>query len=239
MAISWPGGADEHPQCVPMTRREQIIELLVFLALIVPSMAFSLFVQQSSGSFALLAVATIVRDLALIVLILFFLWRNGEHDQRIGWTFSRGWWLDILLGLVLFFPLLVFSGLLAAALRALGFSSPTATPSFLMPHGTAQFVLAVVLVIVVAVAEETIFRGYLILRLNATLRNLGLATVLSAVIFSLGHGYEGSAGVITVGFIGLVYALIYVWRGTLIAPVTMHFLQDFLGIVLFPLLGQR
>ena len=47
------------------------------------------------------------------------------------------------------------------------------------------------------------------------------------------------AGVITVGLIGVIFALVYVWRGSLVAPVTMHFLQDFLGIVLVPLLLHR
>lgn len=63
-----------------------------------------------------------------------------------------------------------------------------------------------------------------------------ISIVLSAVIFSLGHGYEGTAGVIKVGMMGLISALVYVWRGSLVAPMVMHFLQDFLSIVLLPLL---
>ena len=55
--------------------------------------------------------------------------------------------------------------------------------------------------------------------------------LVSALIFSLGHGYEGTAGVITVIYMGLTFALIYLWRGSLVAPVIMHFLQDFIGIV--------
>ena len=31
----------------------------------------------------------------------------------------------------------------------------------------------------------------------------------------LGHGYEGTASVVTVGFIGLAFALVYQWRGSL------------------------
>ncbi len=54
----------------------------------------------------------------------------------------------------------------------------------------------------------------------------------SSVIFSLGHGYEGAAGVITVFYMGLIFALIYLWRGSLVAPVIMHFLQDFTGILI-------
>ncbi len=87
--------------------------------------------------------------------------------------------------------------------------------------------------------EETIFRGYLILRFREVTSNTAAAVLLSAVLFSLGHGYEGSAGVVTVGVMGLVFALVYLRRRSLVAPMVMHFLQDFIGIVLVPLLGLR
>lgn len=60
--------------------------------------------------------------------------------------------------------------------------------------------------------------------------------ILSSIIFSLGHGYEGTAGVVTVGFMGLFFALVYLSRKSLVAPIVLHFLQDFTGIVLIPLL---
>jgi membrane protease YdiL (CAAX protease family) len=41
---------------------------------------------------------------------------------------------------------------------------------------------------------------------------------------------------VTVGCMGLTFALIYLWRGSLVAPVVMHFLQDFSGIILPALL---
>jgi uncharacterized protein len=66
-----------------------------------------------------------------------------------------------------------------------------------------------------------------------------MAAFISAVIFSLGHGYEGTSGVITVGTMGLTFAVIYLWRQSLVAPMVMHFLQDFTGIVLAPWLGLK
>lgn len=57
--------------------------------------------------------------------------------------------------------------------------------------------------------------------------------------FSPCHGYEGSAGVVTGGLTGAVFALIYLWRGTLVASCVMHFLQDFIGIVMLPLLRLK
>jgi membrane protease YdiL (CAAX protease family) len=103
----------------------------------------------------------------------------------------------------------------------------------------AELALAVVLVAVVAVAEETIFRGYLLLRFRTVLGSTTAMVLLSSFIFALGHGYEGTAGLVTVGVMGAVFALVYLWRGSLTAAVVMHFLQDFVGIVLVPLLARK
>jgi len=224
-----------------LTRKEQGIEVAIFLLLIVPSMVLSYFITQQGGgeSFAILAGATIIRDLALVALILFFLWRNGEDPVRIGWT-SRHIWADIGLGLLLFLPVLYAASLLGAILQRMGLSGPSSSAmEALLPHTPAQFALAILLVIVVAISEEFIFRGYLIRRFASSTGSLALAIILATVIFAFGHGYEGTAGVITVGFIGLIYALVFVWRGSLLAPVVMHLLQDFIGIVALPYLTHR
>jgi membrane protease YdiL (CAAX protease family) len=219
-------------------RTEQLVEVSVFLFLIVPSMVFSFFVINQSGvGFVLTALSTIVRDLALVSLILFFIWRNRESVKKIGWAFKNGW-IDIVLGIGLFFPLFYGAAMLESALYAAGFTVPaTPTPSFLAAKGASEILLAIVLVVVVALAEETIFRGYLILRFKTVTSSEAAAVLLSAIIFSLGHGYEGTAGVVTVGAIGVALASVYLWRKSLIAPITMHFLQDFVGIVLLPWLG--
>jgi membrane protease YdiL (CAAX protease family) len=225
---------------IQVSRREQALEVSVFLFLIVPSMVLSFFaVKQGTLGFALTAVATIMRDLGLLSLILFLIWRNREPIGQIGWTLGNGW-RDIPLGIMLSIPVFYGAILLEGALQDLGFSVPaTPTPSFLAVKGMAEVVLAVVLVLVVAVTEETIFRGYLILRFGATTSSRAIAVLLSATIFALGHGYEGSAGVVTVGAMGLAFALVYLWRKSLVAPVVMHFVQDFVSVVLVALLGGR
>jgi membrane protease YdiL (CAAX protease family) len=224
----------------PVWQKEQLWEVLVFLFLIVPSMVLSFFIiRQGSLGFLFTAFSVILRDLALVSLILFFLWRNGEPLESLGWNYKNGW-KDVFLGIGLFLPMSFAAGLLDYALKSAGFSTPaTPLPSFLEARGPGEFLLAFLLVVLVAIAEETIFRGYLVLRF----RNLDLspprAALLSAVIFSLGHGYEGTSGVVTVGAMGLTFAVIYLWRQSLVAPMVMHFLQDFTGIVLAPWLGLK
>jgi uncharacterized protein len=221
-------------------QREQLLEVLVFLFLIVPSMVLSFFIiRQGSLGFLFTAGSVILRDLALVSLILFFLWRNGEPWEMLGWNYKNGW-KDVALGIALFLPMFFGAGLLDQALQAAGFSSPaTPLPSFLEARGRVELLLAFFLVVLVAIAEETIFRGYLLLRFRNLHVSLPWAVLLSTVIFSLGHGYEGSSGVVTVGAMGLTFAVIYLWRQSLVAPIVMHFLQDFIGIVLAPWLGLK
>ena len=145
--------------------REQFFEVLVFLFLIVPSMVLSFFViRQGTLGFVFTASSVMLRDLALVSLILFFLWRNGEPLEQLGWNFKNGW-KDVALGIGLFLPMFFAAGLLDNALQAAGFSAPaTPMPSFLEARGRAELLLAFFLVVLVAIAEETIFRGYLLLR---------------------------------------------------------------------------
>jgi CAAX protease family protein len=221
-------------------KRARVYEVSVFLFLIGPSMALSFFaVKQGALSFELVAWATILRDAALVCLILYFLWQNGEPAERMGWYFKY-FWKELAIGLGLFFPLYFGAGLLEDVLQKAGLSLPaTPVPSYVLPGDIPKLVLGVFLVTVVGVAEETIFRGYLIMRFQDLNTGAATAVVLSAFIFSIGHGYEGTAGVITVGAMGLAFALVYLWRRSLIAPMIMHCLVDFVSIVVVPVLGLK
>jgi hypothetical protein len=89
----------------PSHRKGQTVEVSVFLFLIVPSMIMSFFVvKQGRMSFVLVALSTILRDLALVSLILFFVWRNGEPLKVIGWRL-KNIGKEAVLGMLLFIPI--------------------------------------------------------------------------------------------------------------------------------------
>jgi membrane protease YdiL (CAAX protease family) len=226
-------GRDTAPT-IPLksARKQAILEVLVFLFLIVPSMVLSFFVtRQGKVNFVFVSVSTILRDLALVCLILFFLWRNGEPVSVVGWR-SRHLERNIFFGVVLYLPLVFVLSLVEQLLSAAGLSQPAVpAPSLFDIRGRWEIALAVTLIAVVAVSEETIFRGYLTARLSTATRSTTAAVLLSAVIFALGHGYEGSLGVVTVGVMGLAFNLIYLWRKSLVTPIVLHFLQDFTAII--------
>ncbi len=227
----------EAPRGAQPSRKIQLIEVLVFLFLIVPSMALSFLAgPQSDVRFTSMAIASILNDLALLSLVLYFTWRNQESVRQLGWNFDQ-LGRDVGLGLILFAPVFFGGNALASLLHQAGLSAPAKQPSFLAVSGATQLVLGVLIVTVVALVEETVFRGYLMLRFNTATGRTSAAVILSSLVFSLGHGYEGMAGAISVFVLGAVFALVYVWRKSLVAPIVMHFLTDFTSLVLPALLS--
>ncbi|HKK14100.1 MAG TPA: type II CAAX endopeptidase family protein [Gammaproteobacteria bacterium] len=219
-------------------RRQQLVELGVFLFLVVPSMFLSLATAQPKElSFSLVAGSSLLTDLALLSLVLYFVWSSGEGVRAVGWV-PRGLVREMAVGAGLFVPFFFGVSVVADLLQHAGLKVPSSLPEFLMPQGGMQVALALVFLVVVAVAEETLFRGYLILRLSAVTGSETAAVVLSSILFGIGHGYEGSGGLVTVGLMGAVFAMIYLWRRSLVAPMTMHFLQDFVSIMLVPLMAH-
>jgi len=229
---------DENHQAPSPSRGIEARELGAFLLLLVPSLLLSQLTSPArQPSFAFFALATILTNTALVALVLYFVWRNSEPYGRIGWR-RRDLPSEVAIGFALVVPFVLFQGMLAVILRAFGLldGGPRTAP-FALPAGGPELAFGVILVAIVAVAEETVFRGYLLLRLRSLTGGTVAAVVISSVIFALGHGYQGAAGAIAVGIIGALLAVIYLWRGSIVAPVVLHFVQNFTGIVLAPLLG--
>jgi membrane protease YdiL (CAAX protease family) len=218
-------------------RWDRLVEMSVLLLFVVPGMVLAYFATaHAETGFVLAATGIMIHDVALVSLIRFLIWRVGEPAAEIGWRFAHRW-PDVVLGLLLFVPLAFAADWLHDTLRELGLPGATGQrPSFLPHSGGPDLLIALIMVAVVAVSEETVFRGYLMSRLRAVGLSALSAVLVSSLIFAMGHGYEGAAGMVTVGALGATYALIYLWRGSLVTPVVMHFLQDTAGIVLLPLL---
>lgn len=89
--------------------------------------------------------------------------------------------------------------------------------------------LAVVLVVVTPVAEELFFRGYLYAALRSRWGRPA-SLLVSAAVFSVFHFYI--IQLLPIFVAGLLFALLYEHRGSLVAPVVAHALVNGIVVVL-------
>ena len=83
------------------------------------------------------------------------------------------------------------------------------------------------------VAEELVFRGYVLTRLQVLFKNSYLPVIISSVIFGLIHfGYGTIQNILVPMFIGAVFAVYYNRYKNILIVIIAHFLYDLLLVLL-------
>ncbi len=90
----------------------------------------------------------------------------------------------------------------------------------------------------IAVGEEVVFRGALV---GVAAVGLGsspwLLAVVSSVAFALGHGAQGTAGIVVTGVLGFVLAAGFVLTGSLLVVIVAHYVVNALEFVVHEGIG--
>ncbi len=182
-------------------------------------------------------VALGIVELALTgcLMICYVLYKNRQSLASIGWT-GRRWAMNLLIGVLSAAALFVF-GTLFCALLALVW--PAAFDYLQANYRRFRSVFAPLdptgilgLLGIVAVYEELLFRGFLITRLRRIVGSWPAAIVLSAVAFALEHFYQGPIAMLLIVPTGLILAIVFVWRESLIPCIVAHFLFNGLMLAL-------
>ncbi len=194
------------------------------------------------------------------LLLLAVLWPLVRGERLDGWMRATGlhrgdgFIKEVFLGVVGWIaavPVFMAAGLLTAGLVALwqliapgdGEARPLPDTALLdvIASGDVWLTAAVFTLATIwaPLAEELIFRGCLYRHLRSRL-NVPISSVLIAVMFGFMHGY-GVLFVPPVIALGLCFALMREWRGSLIAAITAHLAHNAtlvtLMIVIMQLLG--
>jgi uncharacterized protein len=223
-------GLDETGEAPP-SRKAQVLELLVVLLLMLPSLLSFPHSSREGAviSFSRHATSNIQWEIPRICLLLFLLWRNREPMARIGLTGKR-LGSNMAIGVAGYFVIRLVSGMNSRAVLALGL--PHSSHRYPYPHHPGELAYSVVYVVIIALAEEIFYRGYLLLRLSSITRSLPAAVLISSLLFAFEHGYQGWPGVISAGLDGVFFTLICLERKSLVPPIVIHFLLNFRLITL-------
>ena len=169
----------------------------------------------------------------LLALLLWFVRLDGLKLSEIGFNRGRGWTLEIAIGLVfgtaiffaqrhLFEPLLDLLLADTNTHRIASAEDPLGT--FILPSLFAGIVAG-------GFVEEALFRGYALRRLTERM-SLWIAIPVMLLFFAVLHIGLGLVGIVIATVNGLLFALLYVWRRSLIAPILAHGLVNAILLLL-------
>jgi len=162
------------------------------------------------------------------ILVLFaVLGRPVEGLVRLDWL-PRGWWTGAAWGLVLLACALLIAQVAAIRGNETGLSTARkqmTSVEGILPHTPGELKLFLALSLAAGVGEEIVFRGYLLAYFDGLVGPTG-AVLASTLMFGLGHAYQGAAGIVRTGIVGLLFAGAYVGTGNLLAPVLLHVVID-------------
>ena len=91
----------------------------------------------------------------------------------------------------------------------------------LLPRSKPELRLFLLLSVTAGITEEILFRGYLIWYLNQ-FGSIAFAVIGSSIIFAIAHAYQGVKAIVVIFPIGLLFAFLYIYSGSLLPPMLLH-----------------
>lgn len=103
----------------------------------------------------------------------------------------------------------------------------------LLPQGILESLAWIPLALSAGFCEELAFRGYLQRQFQAITGNAGWAVLIQAIVFGVGHLYEGVEPVGRIILFGVLFGLLAIWRSSLRPGMIAHAWSDIFGVIIF------
>jgi len=188
--------------------------------------------DRSPGSYVYeLALAGLSSFAAALALLAVAARRAGRPMRSFLTTASHFRWRHALVGLAVFLPVVM----LEIGVETLGSPQGPPSPLFVADAALAGRLAyagaAVAFLWMAALAEEIIFRGWLLQQTGAFTRNLALVLAVNAIVFSLAHGDPSPGAFLARCALGAGWAWIVLQLGGIEFAAGAHFANN-LGIAL-------
>jgi len=144
-------------------------------------------------------------------------------------------WKDIVRDVALCIPFLfLWQGSAQLMHRLMG---PDAAKSInsLLPQSPTEVVLWIALSISAGICEEIVFRGYFQKQFTAYTNSIVAGVLLQAIVFGLGHSYQGMKQVVIICVLGILYGAFAAWRKSLRPAIIAHAWTDIYSGYLYTL----
>lgn len=167
----------------------------------------------------------------LVALVLLYMLIVGRDMAEIGLTMHLDWKMVVALmatgAIVVFF---FYQGWLLTKSTEAQYKvrQQVRRISPIIPRNFRQLAGFILLAVTAGICEEILFRGFLINYLNMY-TNIYSAALVSSIVFGIAHAYQGPRGMLQGMIAGIVFAGLYLFSGSLLAPIVLHAIVDIHG----------
>ncbi|MCY1036726.1 CPBP family intramembrane metalloprotease [Corallococcus sp. BB11-1] len=170
-----------------------------------------------------------IRAFGMCLLVAVLVWRDGQGPAQVGLV-REGWAKELLLGVpvlvgtyVVHIAASVPMAAVAVALKLAGqeMLARKGVAAALMDTGLSVPAFAAIMVLVTGF-EEFVFRGFLVPRLRVVLGRWVPAVLVAALLFCVGHFYEGILAVFQTFVLGAWFGFVFWFRGRLLPLIVAH-----------------
>jgi membrane protease YdiL (CAAX protease family) len=179
------------------------------------------------------AVFLLVESGITFLLLLVITKAHQEGLQTLGLS-ARRWKSDCLIGTALAIVLLMINfGAAFIFDHYLPEYSLKENPLTAFIHEPHELVIFMLAVLVAGGIKEEVQRAFILNRFGRYLGGMGVGLVLWSMAFGAGHYIQGVPGITIATIYGFLFGLIYLLRGSLIAPMFAHSIYDTLVLLLY------
>jgi membrane protease YdiL (CAAX protease family) len=176
-----------------------------------------------------LYIPTLLIEMIILFLVVIVLRRTGTPFAAVGFARSDINWGNVISGLIFFLGAWIIITFLEGAVTRSGLL-PQRNYLYLLPRSVSEKIFWIILALGAAFSEEITFRGYIITRLRIVTGSYWVGAILSSLAFSVGHLYQGVAGLFLTFIYGLLFSGLFVARKSVVPCIIAHFLQDALVV---------
>lgn len=176
----------------------------------------------------------VVMEWALVLLTVAVLRRHGLGLSDVGQTIgsARLSLAVVVLGLLGLLALTVFNTRQIQNASRDELSATVQRARKFVPVGSTEILGFALVSLTAGICEEILYRGWLVNFLGALSGSIWIGMVAAAILFGIGHAYQGRQGIIATGVLGIVFGTMFVLVRSLVPGQVIHAAIDLVNGIL-------
>jgi membrane protease YdiL (CAAX protease family) len=228
------------PQKPWVERLQAFFEVLLLSGLFssfLTTLIFSVFrgknVALMASNATIVAIFLLVESAITFLILLLITRAHREAFRNFGLRMIR-WKSDFLIGISLAILLLVINfGVAFIFQHYLPKYALKINPLTAIIHTPQQLALFIFAALIAGGIKEELQRAFILNRFGRYLGGTGLGLILWSLAFGAGHYVQGVQGITIATIYGFLFGIIYLLRGSLIAPIVAHSAYDTLALLAY------